>query len=155
MQNKQSKSAKYDFMNEPETPHEALLAELEYAAAEAHANHLTRAEREESKALMADVRALIARARRGTQPPCVETRVAPRSRPSLLSLSRDALVQRLATLTAASRGSVQYAHNELTVLSDRDLRDLVATLESQRASAAAVAMDGNAANDGGADRSEN
>jgi hypothetical protein len=50
-------------------------------------------------------------------------------RPSLLAMTRDALIAKLTELTRAHGNRIQYAHRNLKGLSDDDLRRMLALLE--------------------------
>ena len=71
----------------------------------------------------------IAAARRALLPPDVRIEQAEPIRPSLLALTREALLARLAALSAAYGPNLQYAYRVLIRASDDDLRRLVQTLE--------------------------
>jgi hypothetical protein len=55
-------------------------------------------------------------------------------RPSLLAMTRDALLARISELTAITPGGVQYAHRDLTGLTHEDLCRLVEILETPASS---------------------
>lgn len=62
--------------------------------------------------------------------PDVTPRKAPPIRPSILAMSRDALLAAIEDITQRMGGAVQIAHRHLKDLSDDDLRRVLETLEA-------------------------
>ena len=102
--------------------HEAALVEAEQGTS-------TPSEREWDEGVAASVHARLAELRRNLVPAADPPSKARPIRPSLLSLGREALLARLEALMLAMRGGVQYAHRDLAMLSDDDLRQMIDLIE--------------------------
>lgn len=89
----------------------------------------TLAERDADERVAAMLHTQIAALRRSRLPVAEPPRKAGPVRPSLLALTREMLLARLAAVTTALGGSVQYAHRNLDELTDDDLRRLVDMIE--------------------------
>ena len=80
--------------------------------------------------VVANAQARIAAMRRNLLPKPAPIKKADPIRPSLLAMSRDALVALLGKLTEAWGPQVQFAHRDLDALSDNDLRYLIQTIDT-------------------------
>ena len=82
-----------------------------------------------SRELGEQLKARLAEMRRNLLPAATVVRAKPIS-PSLLALGRDALIAKISAITQSMGGALQYAHRDLSGLSDDDLRRLVGLIES-------------------------
>ncbi len=104
--------------------HEVALSEADSVS--------TRAERRQERDILAAVRAMTAATRRAryldemTTPEPMSLGALPAK---LLLWTRDALLARIVAIAETNPGAVRYAHQELSGLSDNDLRRLVQMLE--------------------------
>ena len=119
MTTKQDDLGKLDFLF-----HEAALAEAEHGIS-------NRDELRQEREIHAGVHARIAEARRRLldelhTPEPRSLGAIPRK---LMEWTRDALLARIATLADTFPGAVQYAHKDLSGLTDNDLRRLVQMLD--------------------------
>ncbi len=89
----------------------------------------TAADRRWSRELGITIETRLAALRRKLTPIDVPTEKAKPLRPSTLAMARDALMEGIARITGAMGGTVQYAHRNLTGLSDDDLRRLYDTID--------------------------
>lgn len=105
-----------------EISHQAALHEAEHGKSSAE-------DRKWSRELGEMLEVRLAELRRNLTPADAPTEKAPPIPSSLLKLGRDAIVARIAALTQAMGGTVQYAHRNLKGLSVDDLRRLLATLD--------------------------
>ena len=77
-----------------------------------------------SRELGANVDARLAELRRNLTPADPPTETAKPIRASTLAMTRDAVIEAITKLTQSMGGAVQFAHRNLTRLSDDDLRRL-------------------------------
>ena len=105
-----------------EISHQVALDEAENGTTSA-------ADRRWSRELGVQIEARLATLRRKLTPADVPTVKAKPLRPSTLAMTRDALMEGIARITRAMGGAVQYAHRNLTGLSDDDLRRLYDTID--------------------------
>ncbi len=121
-------------MNKHDRNMKTLARVLDDAAyATENAPRRSDADREWAKNLRAMYTRKIAAARRALLPEAPPIRTAEPIRPHLAAMARDALVALFTKLTEGLGARVQYAHRDLDVLSDDDLRRLIQEIE--RASA--------------------
>jgi hypothetical protein len=95
------------------------------ALVHAHEGRSTPAERKRERQIVQFAQSKVAELRRARtleQTDTPEPAVLPPIRPSLLAMTRDALLARIAELLTGQPGAVQYAHRDLTGLDDDDLR---------------------------------
>jgi hypothetical protein len=102
--------------------HQVALDEAENGTA-------TEADRKWSRELGIQIESRLAELRRNLTPADPPKERAKPIRPSTLAMMRDALVEAIGRLTQAMGGTVQYAHRNLTKLSDDDLRRLYDTID--------------------------
>jgi hypothetical protein len=109
-----------------------LLDELSYQAALAEADHGKSADSDArwSRELDAKLQARLAELRRNLLPAAAPIQKAKPIRAKWLALQRDALISKIAEITQANAGAVQYAHRDLQGLSDNDLRQLLDLLDT-------------------------
>ena len=89
----------------------------------------TKRDHEWSRELGAQVEARLAELRRNLTPAESPAETAKPIRASTLAMTRDAVIEAIARLTQAMGGAVQFAHRNLTRLSDDDLRRLYDLLD--------------------------
>jgi hypothetical protein len=108
-----------------------ILDEISHQAALHEALHgkSTAEDRKWSRELGDVLEVRLAELRRNLTPPDAPVEKAPPIPASLLKLGRDALLARIAAVTQAMGGTVQYAHRNLKGLSVNDLRRLLATID--------------------------
>jgi hypothetical protein len=108
-----------------------ILEELSHQAALHDAKHgkSTAEDRLWSRQLGEALEVRLAELRRNLTPDDAPPEKAAPIPKSLFALGRDALIARIAAVTNAMGGTVQYAHRNLKGLSDDDLRLLLATID--------------------------
>jgi hypothetical protein len=108
------------------TPGEAFQALLEHLAMSEVDTESTEDDRRWAREQHAQMQARIAAMRRQHTPrhPAIER--APQPGPEILAMTRAELLARLNSLSQG--GAVQYAHRNLTALTDEDLRQMLAVL---------------------------
>lgn len=119
-------------MNKKNKPNAVeILDELSHQAAMHEARHgkSTPDDRKWSRELGQMLEVRLAELRRNLTPAEAPTEKAPPIPKSLYALARDALIARITEVTRAMGGTIQYAHRNLTGLSDDDLRRLLATID--------------------------
>jgi hypothetical protein len=82
-----------------------------------------------SRVLGEQLKVRLAEMRRNLLPAATVEAAKPIS-PSLLALGRDALIAKITDITHAMGGALQYAHRDLSGLSDDDLRRLLDLIDS-------------------------
>jgi hypothetical protein len=82
-----------------------------------------------SRHLGEQLKARLAEMRRNLTPPPRVEKAQPIS-PDLIELARDALISKITAITQAMGGALQYAHRDLSGLSDDDLRRLLDLIRS-------------------------
>lgn len=114
----------------PPSPNE-LLDEVSHHAAQAAvaARRSTEEDREWSRALGVKLDARLAELRRNLTPADPPTEKAKPIRPSTLAMTRDAVIEAITKLAQSMGGAVQFAHRNLTRLSDDDLRRMYDLLD--------------------------
>jgi hypothetical protein len=90
-----------------------------------------------SRELGEQLKARLAEMRRNLLPAATVESAKPIS-PSLLLLGRDALIAKISAITQSMGGALQYAHRDLSGLTDDDLRRLLDLIESSLHSHTAV-----------------
>ena len=116
----------------PDAPDTAeVLDAINYQVAldEAENGTATEADRKWSRELGVQIEARLAELRRNLTPADPPRERAKPLRPSTLAMMRDALIRAIERITQAMGGTVQYAHRNLTKLSDDDLRRLYDTID--------------------------
>ena len=108
-----------------------ILDEVSHQAAQAAVarRKSTAQDREWSRALGMKLDARLAELRRNLTPADPPTEKAKPIRRSTLAMIRDALIEGITGFTQARGGAVQFAHRNLTRLSDDDLRRLYDLLD--------------------------
>ncbi len=107
--------------------YEAILHEA--ALADAESRESTPAEKRIADRVSARVRGDLAKMRRDQLPAPDPIMKAAPIRPSLFKLGRDALLALIDEIVSRMGGTVQYAHRDLSGLSDDDLRQLATLLD--------------------------
>jgi hypothetical protein len=82
-----------------------------------------------AREVLANAQARLAEMRRNLLPKTVPIKKAEPIRPDLIAMSRDALVALFTRLTEQWGPQVQYAHRDLDVMSDNDLRRLIQMID--------------------------
>lgn len=121
-------------MNESNKPKASAIDQLDVishqvATDDAETGSATAKDRQWSRAVGVMVEARLAELRRHLTPEDAPTERAQPIRSSTLAMTRDALVAAITRLSRAMGGAVQFAHRNLTGLSDDDLRRLYDTLD--------------------------
>lgn len=103
-----------------------VLDEILHHAAQGAVTHRksTKRDHEWSRDLGAKIDARLAELRRGLTPEESPPETAKPIRPSTAAMARDAVIAAITMLTQSMGGAVQFAHRNLTRLSDDDLRRL-------------------------------
>jgi hypothetical protein len=104
--------------------HEAALNELDRASTSPE-------DRRWARFLVDSIQGQLAELRRAKLAEPAPITKGPPIRPSLSELDRSRLVHRLTEITESSNDSVQYAHRDLSALSDDDLRRLIDLIDSK------------------------
>jgi len=108
-----------------------ILDEITQQAALDAAEHpkVTAADRQWSREYGAKIDARLAELRRNLTPADAPIENAQPIRASTLAMARDALIEAITRITRSMGGAVQFAHRNLKVLSDDDLRRLYDTID--------------------------
>jgi hypothetical protein len=103
-----------------------VLDEITHQAAQAAVaqRKSTARDHQWSRDLGATIDARLAELRRNLTPADAPSESAKPIRPSTLAMTRDAVIEAITRLTLSMGGAVQFAHRNLTRLSDDDLRRL-------------------------------
>ena len=120
MTNKNQKPNALEILDE--IYHQAALADAEHGTSSAE-------DRRWARELGVKIDARVAELRRNLTPMDAPTEKAKPLRPSTIAMTRDALLEAIATLTRSMGGQIQYAHRNLKGLSDDDLRRLFDTID--------------------------
>ncbi len=114
-----------------------MLDTINYQVAleEAENGAATPEDKKWSKDLGAKIEARLAELRRNLTPADPPKERARPLRKSTIAMTRDALMAAIAKVTGSMGGQVQYAHRNLTKLSDDDLRRIYDTIDPSNRSA--------------------
>src|SRR4051812_29243918 len=124
-----------DKKNKPSAADVLDTINYQVALEEAENGAATPEDKKWSKDLGAKIEARLAELRRNLTPADPPKERALPLRPSTIAMTRDALMAAIAKVTGSMGGQVQYAHRNLTKLSDDDLRRIYDTIDPSNRSA--------------------